>query len=151
MLLSNACEYGIRAAIYMAVNMSESYISVGKMSEDLNISFHFLTKTLQILTRKGLLKSYRGPTGGLGFAKDPAEITLMEIVEAIDGDGVFTACIIGLPGCSDENPCPLHDNWKVQRSAIQKTFGITSLQIVAERVKNNQDLVLNRRIEIDKL
>lgn len=151
MLLSNACEYGIRAAIYMAVKTNGSYISVGKMSKDLDISFHFLTKTLQILTRKGLLKSYRGPTGGLGFAKDPAEIKLMEIVEAIDGDEVFTDCIIGLPGCSDENPCPLHDSWKVQRSEIFETFTGTSLQIVAERVRNNHDLVLNRRIEIDKI
>ena len=137
MLLSNACEYGIRAVSYMAVHMEDEYMSVGEISKELNISFHFLTKTLQKLTQAKILKSYRGPQGGIRFYKDPKNISLTDIVKAIDGPGIFEECIIGLPGCNDDEPCPLHEKWKAQREMLAKTFDETSLKDLADNIKRD--------------
>src|SRR5690625_822907 len=65
MLLSKACVYGLRAALFLAVNETDKYTPIRPMSEKLEISFHFLTKIMQQMTAKGILESYKGPNGGI--------------------------------------------------------------------------------------
>ena len=118
-MFSSSCEYGLRATMYLAaIENGDEYISIGRISEDLDISFHFLTKTFQKMTQAGLLESQRGPSGGVRLARDPEEITLRDIVFAIDGPGLFTECILGLPGCGDDKPCPLHNQWATERERL---------------------------------
>lgn len=115
-MFSSSCEYGLRATMYLAaMDNGEQFVSIGKISEELDISFHFLTKTFQKMTQAGLLESQRGPAGGVRLAEEPEAITLKDIVYAIDGSGLFTECILGLPGCGDDKPCPLHNQWATRR------------------------------------
>lgn len=109
MLLSNACVYGLRASVYLASVSSDSYISITKISEDLDISRHFLTTVLQKLTKAELLESMKGPKGGVRLYNSADETTLIEIVAAIDGIDLLTECALGLPGCGSKKPCPMHD------------------------------------------
>ncbi len=83
MLLSKTCSYGIRAAIYIAVQKDQQYVPIKEISETLKISFHFLTKILQILTKKGIIESIKGPGGGVGLRIDPSEISILDIIYAI--------------------------------------------------------------------
>lgn len=118
-MFSSSCEYGLRATMYLAaIENGDEYISIGRISEDLDISFHFLTKTFQKMTQAGLLESQRGPSGGVRLARGPELITLRDIVFAIDGAGLFTECILGLPGCGDDKPCPLHNQWATERERL---------------------------------
>src|SRR5690625_3175503 len=115
MLLSKSFVYCIRAALYLAARESGDYVPIRKMSEKLDISFHFLTKILQQLTASGLLESYKGPKGGVRLSRSGEEITLLELVLAIDGPAMLTECALGLPGCGVLKPCPMHEKWAVTR------------------------------------
>ncbi len=136
MVLSKSCEYGIRASIYLALlQEGEGYVSIRKISEDLDISFHFLTKIFQKLTQAGLMSSLKGPNGGVKLVRDPATIALSDLVIAIDGGDLFNACMLGLPGCGEVKPCPIHDAWALQRSSLKALFESTMLAELAEDVE----------------
>ncbi|GAA5521435.1 Rrf2 family transcriptional regulator [Aliifodinibius salicampi] len=137
MLLSKSCEYGLRATLYLASSSNEKYISIKKLSEKLDISFHFLTKILQELTAAGLLESMKGPKGGVRLSKASDDISLQEIVVAIDGIEIFTECVLGLPGCGSEKPCPMHSMWAETRDDIEKVFRTTSLADMSKKGKQN--------------
>lgn len=133
MLLSKSCVYGLRASLYLASQDNSEYVPIRKMSEKLDISFHFLTKILQELTSAGLMESYKGPNGGVKLTKSGEKISLLEIVVAIDGPELFTECALGLPGCGTEKPCPLHDAWAKTRDSIQNMLEKTNLMELAEK------------------
>lgn len=136
MVLSKACTYGVLASLFIAreASRSKDYVSIGRMSRELNISFHFLTKILQQLTSAGILVSMKGPKGGVALKRNPEEISLVDIVVAIDGMGLFTDCLLGLPGCGEEKPCPVHDEWASIRADLFHTFRGKSLAETAKRI-----------------
>lgn len=127
-VISRLGEYGLRALMYMAAQKNEStYFNIRLMSQELDISFHFLTKILQGLTQRGLLQSYRGPNGGIGFLVPPEQITLATVVKALEGDDFFHNCLLGLPGCGERQPCPVHVFWAELRERLRTEFETTTL------------------------
>lgn len=121
-MLSKSCEYGLRAALYLASLDEEGYVSIGTISDELDISFPFLTKIFQKLNDADLLTSKRGPSGGVALNRPADAITLYEVVAAIDGEALFQECVLGLPGCGDAEPCPLHDQWSEKRTQVETMF-----------------------------
>ena len=117
----------MRAALYVAASPAEGYTSVREISEALGIPFPFLAKIAQTLTQAGILRTLRGPTGGVALARPAAEVSLKEIVLAVDGPGIFTRCVLGLPGCGDLKPCPLHSEWAGARARVEAMLGAASL------------------------
>ena len=145
MLLSKSCEYGLRAMLYLS-SLNEAapestgggdapvheYVSVETVGEELGIGMSYLTKVFQHLNDAGLLTSKRGRGGGVALTRGPGEITLYEIVVAIDGDALFEECVLGLPGCGEAEPCPLHDHWTAERERMRTTFQNTTLSEVPD-------------------
>jgi Rrf2 family protein len=82
------------------------------ISETLNIPPHFLGKILQQLSRSQLVISQKGKSGGFALAKSAHEITPYDIIEAIDGEFFLDGCYLGFPGCDEDQPCPVHSQWK---------------------------------------
>ena len=108
-MFSQACKYAIRAVLYLAVHASEGKkAGVKEIAAALDVPKYFLAKILQQLSRNNLISSTKGPSGGFYLSGQNLEATLKEVVECIDGPDVFNSCILGLPVCSSENPCPLH-------------------------------------------
>lgn len=138
MLLSKACVYGLKASLFLACGREGQYISIRKMSDELNISFHFLTKVLQHLSSAGLMESYKGPNGGVRLSRSGAEVSLFEIVKAIDGTELFTECALGLPECGSAQPCPLHEKWGKTRDSIRFMLENTNLVELAKEGKKNK-------------
>lgn len=136
MLLSKSCEYGIRATLYLASLQQDGYVSIRAISDELDISFHFLTKIFQKLTQADLLQSFRGPNGGVTLARPASAITLMDLVTAIDGPALFTECVLGLPGCGEQKPCPLHNAWGLERDRLKVIFECTTLAILANDIES---------------
>lgn len=132
MMLSKSCEYGLRAMLYLSSLDGDDFVSIRTISDALDISFHFLTKTFQKLTEAGLLSSQRGPSGGVRLARPAADITPADVMVAIDGTELFTECVLGLPGCGDEQPCPLHDGWATERGRLKRLFESTSVAQLSE-------------------
>jgi Rrf2 family protein len=136
MLLSQRCEYAIRAALYLAALDRSSYVAVREISAALGIPHSFLAKTVQDLTGAGVLVSMRGPVGGLALARSADQTTLEEIVVAVDGPGLFSECVLGLPGCGDHQPCPVHAQWASTRGRIRGMFASTTLADTAARIQS---------------
>jgi Rrf2 family transcriptional regulator, iron-sulfur cluster assembly transcription factor len=135
MLLSKSCVYALRASLYVATVSNGSYVSLNQISDKLDLSYHFITKIFQELTRKGLMESMKGPNGGVRLKQPSGEVFLVEIVAAIDGMDLLTECALGLPGCGIAKPCPLHDQWAEARDGIRIMLEKTSLENLVEKGK----------------
>ncbi len=137
--LSKSTIYCLRALIYVASkNEQDKFVSIGEISEELDISFHFLTKTFQILTKNGLLASHRGPQGGVILRKPMKDIFLIDIVHILEGEDFFDKCLLGLPGCGQHEPCPVHAFWKDVKGSLKKEFEETSLAHLAKSVHSKK-------------
>lgn len=134
-MFSKACKYGIRAVLYLAVNSNaEAKLGVKEIAEALDVPKPFLAKILQQLSRHQLISSSKGTGGGFYLSDADRSITLRDIIECIDGEEMFSACILGLPVCSSENPCPLHAKAMVYRQGISDLVAGNSIDDFAARI-----------------
>lgn len=138
MLLTNACEYGIRATLYLAIAEPGSRLSVKDIADKLTIPYAFLAKIAQKLTASSLWNSMRGPTGGVSLARSAEDITLFQIVMAIDGNALFTECVLGLPECGNRKPCPIHQGWAHARGHIETLLKTANVAHLAEKIKEGR-------------
>jgi Rrf2 family protein len=95
---------------------------------------HFLAKILQELSRQDLIASIKGPHGGFYLSENNLEAPLLNIIKSIDGPQVFRSCILGLPVCSSENPCPLHSKAAKYRNGLLELVGNQSIKDLATSV-----------------
>lgn len=138
MVFSKSCVYGIRALLYLAMENQRNFVPIKEISEKLNISFHFLTKILQNLTQHELVISFKGPKGGVSLARKADEISILDIVAAIDGSDIFSRCLLDLPGCSIEKPCPLHIMWGQIRENLRMSLQRAVLLNLAKEIRNGE-------------
>ncbi|NIT52519.1 MAG: Rrf2 family transcriptional regulator, partial [candidate division Zixibacteria bacterium] len=78
----------------------------------------------------------RGPNGGVSLARPATAITIFDIIAAIDGLKLFEECILGLPGCGNDKPCPFHEDWQVVREDLKNTFKNSTLADLSARIKD---------------
>jgi len=137
-MFSKACEYGIKAAIFIASNSFENRrVSPKEISEEIDSPQAFTAKILQALVKNNIVKSVRGAYGGFEIDKDKiAETKLSQIVYAIDGDNIYKGCGLGLHTCDENHPCPVHDKFKVIRDELQDMLENTSLEQLALDIKS---------------
>ena len=122
-MLSNTCKYAVRAVIYLALySSSAKKKGIKEISGDLNIPTPFLGKILQVLVKHKILDSSKGPHGGFTLKKPAIDISLMEIVEIIDGTDAFDICIIKTTKCSHDAPCSMHDKIGPLRREMKSLF-----------------------------
>jgi Rrf2 family transcriptional regulator, iron-sulfur cluster assembly transcription factor len=140
-MLSNSCRYGIRAVIYLAGQpVSNGKIGIKKISNDLNLPTPFLAKILQVLAKQKILSSSKGPHGGFSILRDPRKITLLDIVNAIDGYETFTGCIMHNGSCEgvekEGKHCPLHFDYEKSRKELIKLFSNRTIHELVVKSKN---------------
>ena len=97
--ISEGSNLAIHALAYLASVEPGLPTTVTRIAEDLHVSKDHLGKVMQRLVRQGMVSSRRGPKGGFTMAQDPEQITLLEIVETIDGRMVSPTCLLGKPVC----------------------------------------------------
>lgn len=133
MMFSKACEYGIRAAVYITLQSLEGRrVSVTEIAEEIDSPVAFTAKILQQLTRNNIVHSIKGPTGGFEIDReDMDDVKLNIIVKAIDGDKIYVGCGLGLKECNANKPCPLHDKFVDIRTNLRTMLQSTSLYELA--------------------
>jgi Rrf2 family transcriptional regulator, iron-sulfur cluster assembly transcription factor len=135
-IFSRQCEYALQAVLYLAIKEPGEMTSIKELTRKLEIPYHFVAKILQSLTRKGLLISMKGPSGGFSLGMPAKEITLFHIVEAVDGVGFMNNCVLGFPDCSGKNPCSVHETWgKVREEMYQTLISKTITEMAGETRK----------------
>ncbi|MDA2933032.1 Rrf2 family transcriptional regulator [Acidobacteria bacterium AH-259-D05] len=140
-IFSRTCEYALQAVLYLASQPPDTPILQRDISRALNIPTHFLGKVLQLLSRSGLVISRKGKTGGFLLARAPKNISLHDIVEAIDGTDFLDACILGFPGCGDDSPCPVHSKWKPAKQIILQMLENSSVEALSKELGPELGLV----------
>jgi Rrf2 family protein len=131
MIYSRSAEYAIRAFVQLAVVPEGKYAMVKQIAENADIPSHFLAKILQQLARKGFLRSSKGPTGGFCLRVPATELSLLNIVDAVDGLVDFERCPAGMAECNDQAPCGMHDSWKALRNRIMEYLERTTIEDLA--------------------
>lgn len=132
-MFSKACEYGIKATIYIAVqSMQDCRVSLKEIAKEIDSPVAFTAKILQQLARNNIVESVKGPTGGFQIEKKNIDsIKLRRIVSAIDGDSIFRGCGLGFKECNENYPCPIHDKFKKVRDELQQMLEDTSIYELA--------------------
>lgn len=127
-IFSKTCEYALRAVLYIASQSRDGKrTGIKEIAENINSPEHFLAKILQKLTKEGLLLSVKGPHGGFYMDLEGLNRPLAAIITALEGDGLFTGCAMGLSHCSEEFPCPLHVEFKKIRDRMTHVLYGTSI------------------------
>jgi Rrf2 family transcriptional regulator, iron-sulfur cluster assembly transcription factor len=139
MIYSVGCEYGIRALTKLAGDVPAGrFCLLRDILEGIDLPQHFVGKIFQTLVRAEILVSAKGRGGGFALKRPPHEITLRQIVEAIDGTQRISRCILGFAICSDEQACPQHDHWKTIRVQIDQLLNTTTLADLASAMAKKQ-------------
>jgi len=134
-IFSRQCEYALQAVLYLALKPHGEKTSIKELTQHLDLPYHFAAKILQALSRKGLLISHKGSLGGFALGKPAEEITLFQIIEAIDGTMFLKGCILGFPDCGDEHKCALHEQWASMREELQTLLTSKSILQLAGEMK----------------
>ena len=114
--------------IYTSSKEQEGHhIGVKEIAQAIASPEAFTAKILQQLVRNKLLQSFKGPKGGFSLAENK-EIRLVDIVKAIDGSKILEECVLGLPGCSNSNPCPVHEKFSMIREQLKATVLSTNIR-----------------------
>lgn len=136
-MFSKACEYGIRAAIYIASkSLLEQRATLIEIAEEIDSPTAFTAKILQQLVKSQVIHSIKGPHGGFFVPIEEMEnIRLVQIVVAIDGNQLFTGCGLGLKQCNENHPCPVHSKFKAIRNNLEKMLKETTIKEMATGVE----------------
>lgn len=141
MFFSPTCQYAIRALINLANSNSKYPVLARTIAEEEGIPQQFLSKILHTLSKQGVLVSTKGPGGGYQLASPASEISVFELVKAIDGPiDIDDVCILGLDKCSDVNSCPMHDRWKEFRSYYMKTTHTVMLDQMVKTMRAKRSI-----------
>ncbi|MBK8501843.1 MAG: Rrf2 family transcriptional regulator [Saprospiraceae bacterium] len=136
-MFSNACKNAIRAVLYLAIHSGDDCkLTTIDLANALDVSHHFLAKTLQQLTKNGLISSARGPNGGFYLSEENRNLNLLSIIALIDGAGSINECVLGLPKCSSDNPCPFHTHVSKFREGLDHFLLANSIGEAAKRVRD---------------
>lgn len=134
-IFSRQCEYAIQGVLYLALKPEGEMTSIKELTKRLDIPYHFLGKILQRLAQKGLLASLKGPTGGFALGKSPKDITLFDVVDAVDGSDFTRNCVMGFAECSGRNPCSVHSTWGKMRDEIYQMLVSKNIAEMAKDMK----------------
>lgn len=136
MIFSKACEYGIRASIYVALQSLEGKrANLKDISSEIESPEAFTAKILQQLVKGNIIESVKGAWGGFEIDKKRMNrIRLLDIVGAIDGKFNDKICVLGLKECSHKHPCPVHDKYKYIKSDLLSMMQNTSLYEMSQSI-----------------
>lgn len=137
-MFSKACEYGIKAIIFIAVkSRQDERVSLNDIAWAIDSPVSFTSKILQKLVKCNLLDSVKGSAGGFELKKSKAEkIKLSQIVSAIDGDSIYKGCGLGFHDCNEKKPCSLHYKFKLVRDDLRTMLESTSLLDLSNDINN---------------
>lgn len=118
MKITRETDYAIRCILYLS-ELPDKVAMAGEIAEAMKIPKSFLAKILQKLTRAEIVQSFRGVNGGVKLAKNPAEISLLYVIETIEGDVGMNVCAVNEGACAQSKKCSVHPVWIEIREAVE--------------------------------
>ncbi len=132
MRLTRAGEYAVRCMVYLAHKGKGVLVSKQEIAGHADIPIHFLAKIAQDLARAHLIAIKQGSKGGYSLLKDPAELSLLEVVEVMIGEIYLNDCVGRPVTCKLSKKCSVHKVWEVARTQLRETLAGVSLAQLSE-------------------
>lgn len=134
-LYSKGCEYAIRALAEISGAESNANFRAKDICRNAGIPEPYARKTFQALVQNGFLKAVPGPGGGYSLARNPKNTTVMDVVDAVEGKGNYSQCMMGLAVCNDQKPCSLHFVWLKLKGQMIDALRSRTLSELSESLK----------------
>jgi len=134
-IITRATEYAIRAVLHLAAQPEGEIVLKKDICREQDITPAFLTKILQPLIKVGVVGSQRGVGGGFYLLKKPAEITLLDILEAEEGPLYLNQCLVEPGNCERDAFCPVHGAWHEIRRELSSVLQNYNFAQLLERQK----------------
>jgi Rrf2 family protein len=132
MQITRQADYAIRAMLYLAREGKGKRVATGDVADAQRIPPSFLAKIVSQLSIAGLLHTSRGMRGGISLARDPSQITLLDVVEAIDGPIRLNECVTNEGVCPFEAECPIKPVWCDAQVELVNRLKSVNLAMLAE-------------------
>jgi len=134
MQLTRAADYAVRVMIHLAGLPQGTRASRSDLATEAGCPEQFLSKVLQNLTRAGLVNSHRGNTGGFELPNDHRNVSVLDVVEAVEGPIRLNLCLTSDHACSRQCWCPAHPVWADAQRAMVAVLQSATIDQLAERV-----------------
>ena len=120
--ISRKIDYGLRAMIYLASIPAEAVVPFREIARQMDVPEDFLAKILKTLVDMGLVKSTRGPHGGYALARLPADISFLDVIEAVEGPVALNVCLDGEDACGHSTACTMVSVWKAGQERMLDVY-----------------------------
>ena len=134
--ITRRADYAVRTMIEVVRSGDGAPVLTQEVAARQGIPAPFLAKIVLALTRGGLLRSYRGAGGGITLARPAESITLLQVVEAVDGPIAVSSCVLWPEECSRSGVCPVHEIWCEARTLLVNRLKETTLAELARRAES---------------
>jgi Rrf2 family protein len=132
MQITRQADYAVRAIYYLSILGVDKRASTSQIAKEQHIPPSFLAKIISQLSVAGLLHTSRGARGGVSLARDPKDITMRDVVEAIDGPIQLNECVNDAHGCKFDKDCPMRTMWcEIQDDLTSRLENTTFADFVA--------------------
>jgi Rrf2 family protein len=145
MLYSKTAKYAVLALSEVALCPADEPVSTKQIAASASVPYPLLAKIVGRLRRAGLVHAARGKHGGVVLTRSAGEITILDVVIAMDGSDILDHCPLLLEPCSCDQECSLHHLWGPARDSVVKFFKQTTLQDVADGRRQIQQRVLPQK------
>ncbi|HET6922557.1 MAG TPA: Rrf2 family transcriptional regulator [Anaeromyxobacteraceae bacterium] len=120
--ISRKIDYGLRAMIYLSSLPSGSVVPFREIARQMEVPEDFLAKILKTLVDQGLVKSARGPRGGYALGRSPADISFLDVIEAVEGPVALNVCLDGDDACGRSGSCTMVSVWKAGQERMLDVY-----------------------------
>jgi Rrf2 family transcriptional regulator, iron-sulfur cluster assembly transcription factor len=134
MKLTRGGEYGIRGVLYLAQQNDGKVSMLSAIATAQDVPPRFLAKIFQALAKAGVVKSHRGAKGGFSLARSASEISIKDVIEAVEGPINLNVCLIAQGECDRDTTCTMHAVWE---EAQEKMMGVLAKANFADLAKTN--------------
>jgi Rrf2 family protein len=135
MQITRQADYAVHAVLHLAQIKNGSRTATSIVAKEQHIPPSFLAKIIAQLSVAGLLQTSRGAHGGVTLAREPKNITLLEVIEAIDGPIQLNECVGSDKGCAFNENCPIKSVWcEAQAELVTRLKKTDFAQLAAKAV-----------------
>jgi len=138
MKLSTRSTYGVWAMLALAQRYGAKPVMVREIAAEKNLPPTYLEQLMVLLKKAGLVNATRGAHGGYILSRPPAEITLAEVIEVLEGSLCLTDCPAGVGCCGQPEICALRDIWDEAAQAMRQVFQDITLANLVERQRDKE-------------
>ncbi len=135
MQLSRRGDYGLRLVLELALASPGEFVSAAPIAEKQDIPLAFLSKIVNQLVVAGLVRTQRGTRGGMILTRPPADISLLDVVEALEGPILLNTCLRAPGTCQRDTFCPIYTAWGQAQAALVQSLRSTTFDVLADQAR----------------